>query len=1422
MANRGELFDRLKCLSPAQFEEVLFRLEIEPWIIPGAFAEPNVRAKAVIQRLEQEQEGLVRLEKTLAEPAISIIGEQYIGYEIEAQVKRIISEYTQQPFEGRKEEKRRLDEFVTNNSSGVLLVTGAAGFGKSALLSHWQQTRQEDCFIAYHCFSYRYEKTRSLFEAYRHLLKQLYLYYNIRNGQFPNDENRLREILVGMLGQPVSSEGERLVIVLDGLDEAEKTFEPFPSLPDGVFVIASARAEEGEKPKYLRNWTDNAHRLYLKRLPPEAIPKWLEQISELATYSQDDDFVKKLDKTTGGFPLYLHYLIDELRQKARQGQDVQAVLRGSPKKFKEYVEEQFQQLAELEEVQQKPQVQELFALLSVALGALSKDDIQKLTSLNTWGLAALPWQATRWFSIQTNLYSFAHPLLAQEFRGVLESETSSAEDKLINYCAKWQEHHSAYALRYYAEHLGKVKRWEELYAIARDEDFASAQQQQLPDEPDLPLKTVQTALLGAAEEDKAEIMAEFLLVHVHRLGQTNAQESPLDALRGGSLGRAWKLADLYGIEHRVLWYLLLAWELKDKGRSKEARETLEKLQQKEIPSGFSTRYTATDWLSDLAVYFLAYVFEVDENICSALEQKLLDNYYRRSLCRILTYRELFPSAIKTALKVSSELEQVSELEHIAKVQAKKGDKDVARATFDKALEITKNSTPNFLCLYCVGSIAQAQIEELEDTEAARTIFKNALESVNNIPDQEYQVKAFVDIAKMQAEVGMLSEALDTLQKIENKPEKENFLRSIGKVLLKAGEKEEARVTFSRAKQVARGIEDINKRFDALLKIAAEQAEVRDFIDDAFKTAEEIDSQWHQEEALRSIVKAQVKAEDFLAALTTARKIRIPMSKAEALSIVAKAQAWAKDFTAALGTVAEIDESQSERTEALLEIVKAQAWASPFINDALDTAEQIKSQQKRIEALVAIVTAQAEAGDIPATLITKDKIQETNGQQQALSAIAKAHAMTKDYDAALEIAKGVNIPPMRARTFESIANKQVGDGKTDEARATFATLFQAEQEPELSISFWKSFALAEVAAIQVKNEQKEEGAATASIVCEIAKSLDNPAEKANILAGIAPSLKKAGKIKEAKVICDHAFDVTQKISKNREDQRSQSFKLVAQAQVKIGDTNAALRTLQLIQFPLQQAEALKTIAQTHIGADVQQIEIFKKVLITAHEICEEANHLSFFWWNKVEIQCILAVAQIVLGDKKAGITILTEFYEMAKVQESRKRDQNLSTIAAAWAKAGEIPTAYKILNEIEDGWEQVKVLITIAWEQLDKKNTGKLKKTLTSTFKAKNKIKDEQKQMKVLRIIAQIQAMAGEGEQAIRTAQRIGFNRNRLLSSVASILAETGDKVDFKQLLIPCAYYLNATYEMCGYLARLYPEQAEKVAKVVSDFTLSLT
>jgi AAA ATPase domain len=476
--------------------------------------------------------------------------------EVVDKVEQIINESTEL-FVGRSEEFQKLDNFLADNSSGVMLVTAGAGFGKTSLLANWVKERQGNgCFIAYHFFNQQYDKTRSVKSAYWNLLRQIYRYYELYYEQLPNERDELRKRLNNILKERGAREDKPLVIVIDALDEIDAAEMPFSlpfltPLPQNVFVIVSARAESDEEPKYLENWTEKSQKLHLKRLPRGAIADWLKRTGdgELATFADDNNFVDQLDEITQGFPLYLHFLTEELIKV--QPRDIQAVLKRSPQGFGNYVKKQFEQLARVEKIQQQREVKELFALLSVALGALSEDDIQELTNLDTWDLAALPWQATRWFSILTGLYNFAHPLLAQEFQGVLGRQASSAKEKLIKHCSHWQEHHSSYALRHYAEHLRDIKQWNKLYELARNEDFIIAQQEHLPEQPDLPLKTVQTALLAAAEEDQPGEMAEFLLVHARRLLQTTAQESPLEALRKGSLERAWKLADLYEIERCV-------------------------------------------------------------------------------------------------------------------------------------------------------------------------------------------------------------------------------------------------------------------------------------------------------------------------------------------------------------------------------------------------------------------------------------------------------------------------------------------------------------------------------------------------------------------------------------------------------------------------------------------------------------------------------------------------------------------------------------------------------------------------------------------------------------------------------------------------------------------------------------------------------
>lgn len=1349
--------------------------------------------------------------------------------EVVDKVKQIVSEHTQL-FIGRSKEIEKLDNFLANNSSGVLLVTASAGFGKTSLLASWLKIRHEQgYFIAHHFFSQRYDRTRSAKSGYGNLLQQIYRYNERYYEQLPHEKNELNKALYNILSEPGKQE-KPLVILIDALDELDKTdipfSPPFPTpLPPNVFVIASARASEGEKPKYLSGWTNDIERIHLDRLPRCAIADWLKQTGdgELAVFAEDTNFVTQLDEITQGFPLYLNYLIDELSHAVKQGIDLHSILARTPKGFSIYVKQQFEQLANVEQISQQPEVKELFALLSVALGVLSEDDIQDLTNLDEWGLAALPWQATRWFSVQKGFYSFAHPLLAKEFQSVLKRQSSSAMENLIKYCARWHEHSSPYALRHYAEHLSEAKQWEALYAIARNEDFYSHSIKQFPDEPDLPLKTVQTALLAAAEEDKAGEMAEFMLVHARRLVQTTAQDSPLDALRKGYLERACRLTDLYEIERRILWYLLLAWELKDTGRFEKARETLKRLLDQELPR------LSIEWQSEYATYLLAHVFEVSEDICTSLEQKLFDNHYRCILCANLSDSGKFAAALKTVQGVSAQiLWQVRTLLNIAKAQVHKGDIEYS-ATFTNAIDIVKTlvSNSSWEKWVLIGNIAKAQIE-VGDRASAQATLTEAIETAENkIYKPLHRVRAFVYLANVQAEVGMLEEAIDTLKKIDSQPEIEKLFISISiaKVWFNIGNQDKIKAIFARQLEIANGIADEDKQTDVLRKIVIAQAEVREF-EDARENAKKIEFLDGQAYALKTIAIEQAKVREFTTALETVKEIEIKDYQLEALSKISILQAEARNFPGACETASRID-WLTYRAKAFCGIAIAKAEASPFTDDALEIAEQIESNPEQMEALVGIVRIQAQVKNFPALLKIKDKVCGKEPKPEVLSTIAKAHAKVKvlsviaeayakakDFTNALEIATEIDIPLMQAKTLGVIVEVQAQVGKTEAARATFANVLKIEKPLEASISFIRLLALARVAEVQVKNEQKEVGVATASIACKFAQSINNPVETANVLAGILVKiLVEAEKIQEAKIICYRAYEIAQQISDNQEYQRSKSFGLIAEALARIGDFDAALRTLETIRIPYFHVNALRSIAQLQIEAKPQQIEKYKVALNNADEYYKNADPNYLILSNKVQLLTIIAVARSTIGETEAALATFADILEAAKTQKQRECDKDFSIIAIGYAEIGEFSTAIKISNDIEDGEEKISAFLKIACEQFKK---GKQVTTLDIAFAAKEKIEDEQKCLEALKRIAQIQAIAGKGEEAVRTLEAMLNDHNTHLRDIALLFAETGDRVNFKCLLIPGAYYLDTAYQMCGYLARLYPEQASAVAKVLSE------
>lgn len=443
------------------FEETLDRLDE---ILPYAALLPDIT-----QQQKAIQEALQAIQRELRRRPLY---ERYAGWEVAGRVDELIQDYTAL-FVGREAELGQLDDFLASDTSGIMIITANAGFGKSALLANWVRARQGNgCFIARHFFSHRHDVTRSLTNAYEHLLQQLYEYYEI-DAELP-PLNRLRDTLIGLLGERGAQKSEPLVIVLDGLDEADQPFSPpFPSqLPEGVFGIASARAEEGETPEYLRGWIEmkDVTRLHLACLPRPAIADWLRRAGdgELAALAGDEKAVQQMEAKTEGLPLYLHHLTEELARAARQGADIRDVLEQTPQGLSRYVA---QQLSRLEELDLPEPCWRLFALLAVAKGAFNHTEIKALTGLRDRELRQVrrTWQVTRWLKIpgeqESAFYAFAHPLLATTFAERLGDDAENALQALVEWCSDWKQHRSHYAVHHYAGHLAQAGRWEELHAL---------------------------------------------------------------------------------------------------------------------------------------------------------------------------------------------------------------------------------------------------------------------------------------------------------------------------------------------------------------------------------------------------------------------------------------------------------------------------------------------------------------------------------------------------------------------------------------------------------------------------------------------------------------------------------------------------------------------------------------------------------------------------------------------------------------------------------------------------------------------------------------------------------------------------------------------------------------------------------------------
>jgi hypothetical protein len=343
-----------------------------------------------------------------------------------------------------------------------------------------------------------------------------------------------------------------------------------------------------------------------------------------------------------------------------------------------------------------------------------------------------------------------------------------------------------------------------LYQITRSRMFKQAQIQRFPGDNRVILSSTERAIAAALVDD-ASAMAEFMISHAKAISEIK-QDSPFGVLRNNiSLEIAWNRADLYDEEIRSLWYLLLAWELKDQGNFEGSRITLRRLSEKGL-----VEISSFQWIVQMIMPELVMVdTKTLLSICQSLIGETNMLWTAVSITKSQAEAGDFDAAFKVAEsigddKVEENIEYHYRSEALITIAGSQVnvDKDGAKRTLDAAVQSAKNIEDASAKIQALITIAGSQVNV--DKDGAKRTLDAAVQSAKNIEDASAKIQALITIAGSQVNV----------------------------------DKDDAKRTLDAAVQSAKNIEDNSGRSQSLAKIAELQAKAGDF-DAALDTSKAI-------------------------------------------------------------------------------------------------------------------------------------------------------------------------------------------------------------------------------------------------------------------------------------------------------------------------------------------------------------------------------------------------------------------------------------------------------------------------------------------------------------------------------------------------------------------------------------------------------
>jgi hypothetical protein len=1337
----------------------------------------------------------------------------------------LVDGYTARPFFGRDDSLQRLDRWREKNPSGRMVVTALAGFGKTALLANWLRHRQASGdFAAFHFFSNRDDNLRPLANAYANLLGQLSVYYGLPDETLPEEnarESRLRALIDGQ--EPAAS--RPLIILLDALDECDRLFQlPLPhTLPDGVYVVASARApdleDDGDVPAYLEGWLDGATTFHLDRLPPVAQAGWLGAVGQgvLREESQDPEFLARLDQVSDGYPLYLRYLLEDLVEAKQAGRSPRALLDQPARGFGDYAVRQLRVISQA--IKLEKEVQEFFVLLAVARYPLNEDEVTDLTGLSYFDLTDLPPGLTRWLNIgrdeqERRLYALAHARLTDEFEQALRGAADKKRQELLAWCARVADHRLPYALRYRADLLLQAQKYDALHALAMDRDYAALQQAELPSEPDLPLSTVRLTLQAAADQGQAVHIVEALTEHARRIGVLRGV-SPLAALRTtpGAIGlsSAWTLADANNAEGRTLWLLLLAWELAANERAEEAESTLARLRSGPLP------LLELD-AEELAAQLIRRLLPRWPVLLTEVSGEVLSDRHLERLANSLLDDELLEEAAGLSGVVRDFDASEALQRRVAVAFAYGGDYQTA----DMVLNSMRNDWQIFLARRQIAVNAARRA----DFEGARH-YLAMVDSVGlKVGGAGFVAEALAGQGQPDEAAALFDQALQQAHALADAYDRALAFKDLAMALAGAGRPDDAAQAVKSALQAAEPIDDSEAQQSVLARIALVQVSIGP-LEGALATAARIeDEEWRVDTLydMGARCSALGRPAD---ALALSRQLAQERDRSMLAARVAVDQAQAGDFQGAGQTIEGIGRAE-DRLWALNQLAVAQykAGQSQDVVEKLQAAalllDDIDDNYARARAACDMAEAYVTCGDetaakafFEAALTDAGALDRHYRRHSALIDIAKAQGRSGHEDRARDILAGVlgdmagppgqegdpeHLPTLLAETLAQLGLVLAQAGDADNARETFgAALAAVEALPAESDP---DELLAAVGIVQAQAGQRPAAEQTMALT-------DDPWAVDQIRQQIALRYLADGDLDQAGQVAATIGDTLLAaaaygaigLAANERDQEP----------VATDSFQAALARADQAGVSDQRVRILAQLARDLAGAEKpdQAATALKAALETAEQLEPPLNDIA-----------IGRVAEV-----QAAIGLTAEAWAtLDRIEEEAMRPLAHRLVAVALALAGNLKNANEVSFPLHSSGHEAslaRVQMAMGEAAFLHGDQDEVNQLLSSAEWNIDHLSDRDDRHELLSELAVVQVRVKWPQEAVTTAGRILADRERFLPSIARALAEAGTeeaRTAFSQLLPLCAGEAATALAICPAIARRYPDQAAAVAQFVANHT----